>query len=187
MTKEEISKEFLKLSTLEKLEIILDDAKMGHLFHNYKYREEIQKEKWGYIRSNKGLHGKDTDVVSLKSFEIERLKNGKYSITFKKGLGELGRIFAYETDEKTDCVDTHFTLFDGTKIILEILVSKDENYVRLFQDQKILKLEKMKKNPKERDSFVLKINTLKEYNLNYKIIYKHEDVIFNKDTKWLNS
>lgn len=162
--------------------IILDNSNLIKVMHNDRYREEMQREKFGIPKNeNNKLHGSDSLLISLKSKSFDKkTKKGKYSITPKTPLAEMGRICTYkDVLSNPDCKDTITTLYNGAKEVLNLKIFKDDNFIQLFKDQQILKSAKLKVKSNERDSFFLNFYLIKKYNIKFEILDFHEDTIFN--------
>ena len=203
---QEIINEIKKLSINERIEfdslrlkdeeykfqdkiIVLDNCGLLDVMHNDRFREIIQRDKYGIpYNENNSLHGADSIKNSLKSKSKKKTKKGKYSISLSTPMAEMGRILTFPNlEDNPDCKDTIASLFHGAYDIFTIYVFKDEKFIEMFNDQIEIKkkiIENLPKNKKKpRDSFFLTFKLIKKYNIKYKILDQHKDVVFNFKNK----
>jgi hypothetical protein len=147
-------------------------------FHNFKYREMAQLEKLG-ISDDRGFkaHGPDSEKYSLKSASLtKKKKNGNYSITSCTSLGQFGRVDKIKTE---DLKDTLCTVYDNNNELLSVLIKYDDNFKNMYDILRLEKQQKMLNNVQTMDSVNINFQLIKQYNLNYSIVYKNENVELN--------
>lgn len=161
--------------------IIMDNCGLLEVMHNDKFREILQRHKFGIpFNENNYLHGADSKDKSLKSKSKKKTKKGKYSIAPSTPFAEMGRICSFvNPEDNPDCKDTIASLFDGAYDVFTIQIFKDENFIKMFKDQMEIKSKIVKKTKRKRDSFFLTFNFIEKYNLKYEILDQHQDVVFN--------
>lgn len=147
-------------------------------FRNFKYREMAQLEKLG-INDDRGFkaHGPDSEKYSLKSASLtKKKKNGNYSITLCTSLGQFGRVDKIKTE---DLKDTLCTVYDNNNELLSVLIKYDNNFKNMYDILRKEKQQKMLNNTQTMDSVNINFQLIKQYNLNYSIVYKNEKVELN--------
>jgi hypothetical protein len=165
------------LSFGDKMKIIFSIVPEKY-FRNFKYREMAQLEKLG-IADNRGFkaHGPDSEQYSLKSASLtKKKKNGNYSITLCTSLGQFGRVDKVKTE---DLKDTLCTVYDNNNEVLSVLIKYDDNFQKMYDILRKEKQKKMENNTQTMDSVNINFQLIKDYNLNYTIQYKSENVELN--------
>jgi hypothetical protein len=147
-------------------------------FRNFKYREMAQLEDLG-ISDDRGFkaHGPDSEKYSLKSASLtKKKKNGNYSVTKCTSLGQFGRVDKIKTE---DLKDTLCTVYDNNSKLLSVLIKYDDNFKNMYDTLRIEKQQKMANNVQTMDSVNINFQLIKDYNLNYEILYKNDKVELN--------
>jgi hypothetical protein len=147
-------------------------------FRNFKYREIAQLEDLG-LKDDRGFraHGPDSEKYSLKSASLtKKKKNGNYSITLCTSLGQFGRVDKIKTE---DIKDTICTVYDNNNKLLTILIKYDDNFQKMYDTIRQEKQKKMMNNHQTMDSVNINFRLIKDYGLNYEILYKNEKVELN--------
>ena len=147
-------------------------------FRNFKYREMAQLEDLG-ISDDRGFkaHGPDSEKYSLKSASLtKKKKNGNYSVTQCTSLGQFGRVDKIKTE---DLKDTLCTVYDNNNKLLSVLIKYDDNFKNMYDTLRMEKQQKMANNVQTMDSVNINFQLIKNYNLNYDILYKNDKVELN--------
>jgi hypothetical protein len=147
-------------------------------FRNFKYREMAQLEDLG-ISDDRGFkaHGPDSEKYSLKSASLtKKKKNGNYSVTQCTSLGQFGRVDKIKTE---DLKDTLCSVYDNNNKLLSVLIKYDDNFKNMYDTLRMEKQQKMANNVQTMDSVNINFQLIKDYNLNYNILYKNDKVELN--------
>jgi hypothetical protein len=147
-------------------------------FRNFKCREMAQLEDLG-ISDDRGFkaHGPDSAKYSLKSASLtKKKKNGNYSVTLCTSLGQFGRVDKIKTE---DLKDTLCTVYDNNQKLLSVLIKYDDNFKNMYETLRAEKQQKMANNVQTMDSVNINFQLIRNYNLNYEILYKNEKVELN--------
>lgn len=157
-------------------------------FHNYKYREEVARMALGLpSKNNRTTTGEDLPGLSLKSIKSKARgkRTNKFVITPKQVLGKWGRI---DLDTTYDKKDTISDIWGEDSVILRIKIYYDENFEKLYQNEKLKKIKNKtdKKNIIDMGSFT--IQDLIDFNVRYETLYvDKENVIVNFPKEYPNN
>jgi hypothetical protein len=165
------------LSFSDKMRVIFSIVPEKY-FRNFKYREMAQLEDLG-MTDDRGFraHGPDSEKYSLKSASLtKKKKNGNYSVTLCTSLGQFGRVDKVKTQ---DLKDTLCTIYDNNHKLLSVLIKFDDNFKNMYNTLRSKKQQKMVNNVQTMDSVNINFQLIKNYNLNYDILYKNEKVELN--------
>jgi hypothetical protein len=167
------------LSYEEKLKLVFSLIPWND-FHNYRYREEVARQALGIPpRTNRKTTGEDLPNLSLKSIKSKNRakKSNKFTITTKQVLGKWGRI---DLDTTFDKKDTVCDIWGDDSVILRIRILYDENFEKLYENEKNKKLKYKtdKKNIVDMGSFT--IQDLLDFNVKYETLYVDNDNVIVK-------
>jgi hypothetical protein len=181
MSKEQILSLAENLTYEEKLKLVFALIPIGD-FHNYKYREEVVRMALGLPpKKDKTLTGEDLPGLSLKSVKKKKstIKNPKspefekYVIKPSQNLGTWGRIVA---DTGYDRKDTISDIWGDDHVILRVKTYYDDNFERLYQHKKNMKL--LKEKGYDSESFT--IQDLIDFGVKYETLYVDSDEVIVK-------
>tara|TARA_B110000503_G_C6921766_1_gene318991 strand:+ start:47 stop:652 length:606 start_codon:yes stop_codon:yes gene_type:complete len=170
VTKEQILSLAKNLTYDEKLKLVFSLIPWND-FHNYKYREEVARMALGLPpRESNKTTGEDLPGLSLKSIKSKpkRKKDNKYVITPSQTLGQWGRI---DLDNTFDKKDTVSDIWGDDGVILRMKIFYDDNFEKLYQSKKDLKLKTKteKKNKVDMGGFTIK--DLIDFNVKYVTLF----------------
>lgn len=168
-----------ELSYEEKLKLVFSLIPWSD-FHNYKYREEVERLALGIPpKSNRKTTGEDLPGLSLKSIKSKNRskKTGKYVITPSQTLGQWGRI---DLDTTFDKKDTISALWGDDRVVLRIKIFYDENFEKLYQHKKQQKLMKKKGKQNKVDMGGFTIKDLIDFGVKYHTLFVDEDNVITK-------
>lgn len=179
VTKKQVLSLAKNLTYDEKLKLVFSLIPWND-FHNYKYREEVARIALGLPpRESNKTTGEDLPGLSLKSIKSKpkRKKDDKYVITPSQTLGQWGRI---DLDNTYDKKDTISDIWGDDGVILRIKIFYDDNFERLYQSKKDLKLKTKtgKKNKVDMGGFTIK--DLIDFNVKYVTLFVDENDVITK-------
>jgi hypothetical protein len=179
VTKEQILSLAKNLTYDEKLKLVFSLIPWND-FHNYKYREEVARMALGLPpRESNKTTGEDLPGLSLKSIKSKpkRKKDDKYVITPSQTLGQWGRI---DLDNTFDKKDTISDIWGDDGVILRMKIFYDDNFEKLYQSKKDLKLKTKteKKNKIDMGGFTIK--DLIDFNVKYVTLFIDENDVIAK-------
>jgi hypothetical protein len=179
VTKEQILSLAKNLTYDEKLKLVFSLIPWND-FHNYKYREEVARMALGLPpRESNKTTGEDLPGLSLKSIKSKpkRKKDNKYVITPSQTLGQWGRI---DLDNTFDKKDTISDIWGDDGVILRMKIFYDDNFEKLYQSKKDLKLKTKteKKNKIDMGGFTIK--DLIDFNVKYVTLFIDENDVIAK-------
>jgi hypothetical protein len=182
ITDEQIRDLQKKLSYEDKLKLVFSLIPWND-FHNYKYREEVTRMALGLPSKNSRVTtGEDLPGLSLKSIKSKPRgkRTNKFVITPKQVLGKWGRI---DLDTTYDKKDTISDIWGEDSVILRIKIYYDENFEKLYQNEKLKKIKNKtdKKNIIDMGSFT--IQDLIDFNVRYETLYVDEENVIVKFPK----
>jgi hypothetical protein len=172
MTREQILSLAENLTYEEKLKLVFALIPIGD-FHNYKYREEVARMALGLPpKKDKTVTGEDLPGLSLKSVKKKKssTKNPKspdfqkYVITPSQNLGTWGRIVS---DTGYDRKNTVSDIWGDDHVILRLKTYYDDNFERLYQHKKNMKL--LKQKGYDSESFT--IQDLIDFGVKYETLF----------------
>jgi hypothetical protein len=174
LTDEQIKNLKDNLSYEDKLKLVFSLIPWND-FHNYKYREEVARMALGLPSKNsRKTTGEDLPGLSLKSIKSKprSKRTNKFVINTKQVLGKWGRI---DLDTTYDKKDTISDIWGDDSVILRIKTYYSENFEKLYEYEKLKKMENKtgKKNIIDMGSFT--IQDLINFKVRYETLYVDEE------------